>query len=269
MKLDILSYHHPDPRSETIVVLSDEGIFIAHSPVRKNPVAAFDLRHMSPETTTSMFFKYGAESNVPRSVILPGDDNEYRFAGDAIFELGDNVRVAQSTIGVVPYITVVAGSPGTEAVLGILGDQVVVNMSGTAAVEQFEATADAKAAALGGGIFHVSKDSLSIGGRTIAPGTRIGLRTEPDFFCLQQGVSVLPAKTLLEIQKKPKEMRLKELERAEAGGDTLDAFLLLKASDSSGIAMEFSDGAFMRIEEHSIEDRKVCASRKIDISNQR
>ncbi len=268
VKLDILSYHHPDPRSETVVVLSEEGIFIAHSPVRKTPVAAFDLRHMSPESTTSMFFKYGDNSNVPRSIILPGDNNEYRFAGDAIFQLGDGVRVAQSTIGVVPYITIVAGSPGTEAILGILGDQVIVNMSGKAAIEQFEATADATAAALAGGIFYVSKDSLSIGGRTVEPGTRIGLRTEPNFFCMQQGVNVLPAKTLLEIQQKPKSERAKALESAQAQGDTMDAYLLLKASNSNGVAMEFSEGAFMRIEEHVIQGKKICSSKKIEISNQ-
>lgn len=263
VKLDILSYHHPDPRSETVVVLSEKGIFIAHSPVRKNPVAAFDLQHMPPETTTSMFLRYGSESNVPRAVVLPGEGNEYRFAGDAVFQLGEGVRVAQSTIGVVPYITIVAGSPGTEAVLGILGDQVVVNMAGKSAVRRFEANTDPTAAALGGGIFFVNRDALTIGGRDVAPGTRIGLRREPDFFCLEQGVALLPAKKLLEIQKLPRSERPAALDKAQAGAESGDSVLMLKASDSTGVAMEFASGGFLQIDEQEIAGRKVCASRPL------
>jgi len=257
LQTDVNTYQLPDPKREVVVITTPKGLFFAQTFSRTSSLASFDPEQLVSNETLSLFLGYAANTKVPDRLILPGNDVQYKIRGTFTVAVAPSIRisVAMNPTGV-PYVSIVNAEKGAEAILGFVGQQLVVNLAGTSAVELLEADTMRRQFGDAAAPYQLeSGNELKLLQRPVPSGSFVGLLTPSDNPCLLED-----AKLRWEGSDDPKKPGKKRV-------SNLSSFLVLNTSADLIVGVHFDSGKFVAIATTDTNGEKSCNVRPLQLDD--
>lgn len=239
----------------TVITLKTPGVFITFDP--KATVQSFDPKRLSEEAL-SAFLQFDPDKG--RFINLQtGSDKTYGVQGSFAVKLGP-VTVALNQQATSAYLTVVSDSGPNPSILGLSGQQVVLNRTGIEAVELLSANAllEVRYRDVLSSYTVTGTNEISLGAETLKAG-QLGVSIDSSNPCLDSGAIILEGSDYQKfIESDP-------LQRQQTKGVSLSNLTILNITPSFVAALN-SEGE-LRVIRSDKNTPQVCHIAPISIES--